>query len=327
MKHSKILITGGTGFIGAHLVKKLYNSQNKIIVFSQEPSHLFLKGLNVKIIIGDIRNYNSVLKAMKGCNYVYHLAACTLNAPKEKRKIFGVNVLGTENILKACLRLHIKKVVFVSSGSTLGFSKHERPLTERDCMDFKDNLYGQSKKLAEGKVLEYVEKGLNATIVNPGYVIGAGEIDTRRFGLFKSIAKGRIKFVYPGGGGIVAVEDLVDGIVLAMKKGKSGERYILSNTYIRLFDFYNLIARTLKKPKIKFKLPMVAYYPVYWLAAILEKTMENPPVTTENVRWHFRFRVYDSSKARKDLGWKPKVPLAESVKKAIKYYRSIGVLK
>lgn len=323
----KILITGGTGFIGSNLVKKLYNGKDRIIIYAKDPTHPFLKGLDVEIIEANIKDYFSLLKAVKGCDYVYHLAACTLSTAKDRDEIFGTNVFGTENVMKACLKCGVKKAVYVSSGAVLGFSDEERPITEDDSTDFKDNLYAQSKKLGEDKVLEYVAKGLDAAIVLPGYVMGAGEIDQRRFGLFKSIARGRIKFTYPGGGGTVAVEDLVDGLILAMKKGKSGERYILSNAYVRLFDFYNLIAKILKKPKIMLRLPKATYYPMYMAAAILQKLMKSPPIATENIRWHYNFRVYDSSKAKKELGWEPKVPLEESIRRAVEYYRSIGVLK
>ena len=322
----KILVTGGTGFIGSNLVKKLYNNKNKITVFADSTYHHFLKGLKIKIVKGDIRNYKAVFHAVNGHDYVYHLAASTLNSVHEKKKIFEVNVQGTENVMKACLKSGVKKAIYVSSSAALGFSKYERSLTEKDNMDFKDNLYGQSKKLGEDKVLEYVAKGLNAAIVLPSYVLGAGEIDPKRYGLFKSIANNRIRFTYPGGGGTVAVEDLVDGIVLAMEKGKTGGRYILSNEYVRLFDFYNLIAKILKKPKIRLKIPKITYHLMYLLGLILEKIMKNPPITTESVRWHFNYRVYDSTKARKELGWKPKISLAESIRRTAKYYKSIGIL-
>ncbi len=323
----KIMVTGGTGFIGSNLVKKLYGGKDKIAVYAKDPFHPFLEGLDIEIMQGDIRDYASLLKAIKGCDYVYHLAACTLSAQKDREEIFSTNVLGTENVMKACLKCGVKKAVYASSGAVLGFFNDERPMSEENSMDFWDNLYAQSKKLGEEKVLDYVAKGLNAAIVLPGYVIGAGEVDQRRYGLVKSIAKGRIKFTYPGGGGTVAVEDLVDGLMLAMKKGKAGERYLISNQYIRLFDFYNLIAGILKKPKIRLRLPKATYYLMYMLAKILQKSMKNPPIATENIRWHYRFRAYDSAKARKELGWAPKVPLEESIKRAIEYYRSIGVLK
>lgn len=325
---NKILVTGATGFIGSNLVKKLNNSKNKITIFAKNSHHPFLNGLKLKRIEGDIRDYKSVLKAVKGCGYVYHLAACSLNSPREKERIFSTNVLGTENVMKACLKSNVKKAVHVSSCSALGFSKNEKiKLSEKDYLDFKDHIYGQSKKLGEDKVQEFVAEGLNAAIVIPAYVVGAGEVDTARYDLFKSIARGRIKFAYPGGIGTVAVEDVVDGISLAMEKGKAGQRYILSNENIRLFDSYNLIASILKKPKIRLKLPRVSYYPMYLLAAILQGISRDSPLLTETVRWAYNFRYYDSTKAQKELGWKPRISLEESYKRAIIYYKTIGIIK
>jgi len=324
----KILVTGATGFIGSNLVKRLYNGKNKITIFAENTYHPFLKELRIKRVKGDVRDYKTVLNTVKGSDYVYHLAACSLNSPKDKKEIFGVNVLGTENVMKACLEVNVKKVVHVSSGSALGFSKDKkRKLDENDYLDFKDQLYGQSKKLGEDKVKEYVAKGLNATIVLPPYVLGAGEIDQARFGLFKSIARGRVKFAYPGGGGTVAVEDLAEGLVLAMKKGRAGERYILSNENASYFDRCNLIAKILKKPRIRIKLPSITYYPMYLLGMILPILLKNPPITTETIRWSYSFRYYDSSKARKELGWLPKISLEQSFRNAIEYYKKIGVLE
>lgn len=324
---AKILITGGTGFIGSHLAKKLYNKKNEIVIFAKDGSHQYLKGLDVRIIKGDIRDYDAVLKAVKGCDYVYHLAANTSSNKNDKELLFSTNVNGTEKVLKASLKSKVKKVVYVSSGSTLGYYKDERPLAEDAAIDFIDNAYAQSKKIGEDKAVEYAKKGLNVSIVLPAYVLGAGVVDKRQVNLFRSISSGRIKFTYPGGGGTVAVEDLVDGIVLVMEKGKPGERYLLSNEYVRLFDFYNLIARIMKKPKIRLKIPRIAYYPMYILGFALGRMMKNPPITEESVRWHFNYRVYDSAKAKKELGWNPKITLAESIKRAIEYYKSTGALK
>ena len=323
----RILITGGTGFIGSHLARRLYNKKNKIVIFAKDAYHPFLKGLKIKVIKGDVRVFNAVLKAVRGCDYVYHLAANTSSNKNDKGLLFSTNVNGTENVFKASLKSNVKKVVYVSSGSTLGYYKDERPLAEEGATDFIDNVYAQSKKIGEDKAAEYAKKGLNVSIVLPAYVLGAGVVDKRQANLFRSISSGRIKFTYPGGGGTVAVEDLVDGIILVMEKGKQGERYLLSNEYVRLFDFYNLIARIMKKPKIRLKIPRIAYYPMYILGFALGRLMKNPPITEESVRWHFNYRVYDSAKAKKELGWKPRVTLAESIKRAVEYYKSTGALK
>ena len=324
---NKILVTGATGFIGSNLIKKLNDSKNEITVFAKNSSHPFLEGLRLKRVIGDVRDYNAIASAIKGCDYVYHLAACSLNSLKEKDEIFSVNISGTENVMKASLELGVKKVVHVSSCSVLGFvTNKEDTLNEENTLDFKDQIYGQSKKLGEDKVQEYVKKGLNATIVIPAYVIGAGEVDPNRYVLFQSISRGRIKFAYPGSVGTIAVEDLVDGIILAMERGKPYQRYILSNKNIQLFDLYNLIAKILNKPKIRIKIPRISYYPMYFLGAILQRTLKKPPLSTETVRWAFNYRCYDSSKAQKELGWIPKIKLDESLMRAKQYYKSIGVI-
>lgn len=324
---NRVLVTGGTGFIGSQLVKKLYEERNEITVFAKESSHPFLEGLNLKRVIGDVRDYDAVASAIKGCDYVYHLAACSLNSLKEKDEIFSVNISGTENVMKACLESGVKKVVHVSSCSVLGFStSKEDILNENNFLDFKDQIYGQSKKLGEDKVQEYAKKGLNVSIVIPAYVIGAGEVDSGRFVISQSISKGRIKFTYPGSVGTIAVEDIVDGIIKAMENGKPCQRYILSNENIPLFDLYNLIAKTLNKPKIRIKLPRISYYPMYFLGAILQRILKKPPISTETVRWAFNYRCYDSSKAQKELGWKPKIRLDESLKRALEYYKAIGAI-
>lgn len=324
---NRILVTGGTGFIGSQLIKKLYNDKNEITVFAKESFHPFLEGLKLKRIAGDVRDYDAVSNAVKGCDYVYHLAACSLDSLKEKDEIFSVNISGTENVMKASLESGVKKVVHVSSCSVLGFAKNKRDtLSEESNFPDKDRVYARSKKLGEDKVQEYVKKGLNAAIVIPAYVIGAGEIDAGRFVIFQSISRGRIKFTYPGSIGTVAVEDLADGFILAMEKGKPGQRYILSNMNIELFDFYNLIAKMMSKPRIKLKLPRISYYPMYLLAAVLQRTFKNPPLSTEIIKWAYNYRNYDSSKARKELGWKPKIKLDESLRRAMRYYKEIGVL-
>ena len=326
---NKILVTGGSGFVGANLVRNLYNSNNQITIYSLKGHiHPFLKGLNIKIKEGDIRDYNSVLNAIKGHDYVYHLAALTYNTLDRKKEVFSVNIDGTENVMKACLACKVKKVVHVSTCGVLGFSKKKNVLlNESNNLDFKDNIYAQSKKLSEDVVKKYAAKGLNATIASPSFVIGAGEIDPARYVLCNSISKGRIKFTFPGSGGTVGVEDLVEGIILTMEMGKKGEKYILSNVNVSLYDRYNLIARLLNKPKIKFVIPRYAYYVMYMLGAIAQKFLRNPAISTEAVRWYFNYRNFDNTKAQKELGWRPKTPLKESIKRAIDYYKKIGVLE
>ena len=322
----KILVTGGTGFIGANLIRKIHKG-NTITAFALSDSHPFLKGIPVKIIKGDLRDYDAVRKAMKGQDEVYHLAASTSNDRAKLKEIMDMNVKGTGNVLLAAEEEGVKGVVYVGSGSALGFSRRKRLLCEKDHFDMKDNIYAQSKYLGEQKVEEWAKKGLRAMIVLPGYVMGEGEVDPVRFGLMRSINENRIWFTYPGGGSIVDVEDLADGIILAMKKGRPGERYGLSVHNTTLFDFYNLIARFMGKRPIRIKIPGILYYPFFALGWVLGKIMPHPPINAEVVRWHFTYKWLDNTKARTELGWKPKHSLDDTIKRTIAHYRKRGILK
>lgn len=321
----KIFITGGTGFLGANLVRKLCSSGKDVtILVHGKKDHPFLKGLKIKRKIGNVRDYNSVLKSMKGCNYVYHLAAILAPNVRGKNDMFDVNIIGTENVMRAALENKIRKIVHASSTSVFGYSKKKKQRinekseyqTEKD-----QNSYGYSKKLAEEKVLDYVAKGLNATIIHPCSIVGEGEETPLFLTLVKSISKGRIKFVFPGGTSFVDVGDVVRGLILAMEHGKKGQRYILSSHYMELIEQFNAIAEELKKPPIRIRLPKISYYPALMIAKIMEKTIKNPLITVEALKHAYGYRNFDSSKAKKELGWKPKVSYQESVSKAIEYYK------
>jgi nucleoside-diphosphate-sugar epimerase len=325
--NKKILVTGGTGFVGVNLVRELLKRKERVTVFSLAESHPLLDGMKVKMIIGDVRDKKAVENSLKGVEYVYHLAASSLNTKEKWQEIFDVNVRGTKNVLECSLKAKVKKVVYVGSAATLGFSAKVTPLGEDKSIDFKDNLYEQSKKIAENEVEAFITKGGSASIALPGFVIGAGEVDPARYGLWKSIDKNRIKFTYPGGSGVVAVKDLVSGLMLVMKKGKSGERYALSSEYVSLYDLYNCVAKTMGKKTIRWKIPSAMYFPMYLFGFALEKIMRSPPLTREAVRWHFNHKWVDGSKAKKELGWDPKISLNEAIEETLRYYESRKILR
>ena len=316
----KIFISGATGFLGSHLVKTLYNSGCDItILIHKNSSHPLLEWLRIRKKKGDVRNYNSVLKAMKGNDYVYHLAGLRSSYASKKEDIFDTNIFGTENVMKASLESGVKRVVHVSTSYVLGFSRSENVKLNENSNAIQNNgLYSKSKRIGEERVQKYVAKGLKAIVVNPCRIIGPGERYTGR--LMKEISERRINFAPFQGECLVDVRDAVNGIILAMKKGKPGQRYILAGEFRTLKDQYNTIAGILNKPKIRLQFLRTAYYPAHFVARITDIFTARKG-KAKAASPNFRFRDYDVTKAKKDLGWEPKIKFEESVRQSINYYK------
>lgn len=329
----KIFVTGATGFVGSNLVKRLADNGNEVTILARQKSdHPFLSDLNVKKIIGDITNIESVKKGMEGCDFVYHVAAFISFNKYDFDKLYSVNVLGTKNVVIAALESDVKKLVYTSAGATIGISENKNILLDENSSDsYMDNndVYAQTKKLAEAEVLEACKKGLNAVIVNPATVYGQGDksLNSGSGSIIKDIYYNRVKMAPPGGTSVVSIDDVVEGHLLAMEKGKSGERYILSNKNLEYIDLFNMIATVVEAKKIKIKIPYIFHYPAFLSALLLEKSLNlfnkrSWLLTPQIVSSTFRFKYFKSIKARTELGWTPAVDFKTAVKKAFDYYKS-----
>jgi len=327
---AKVFVTGASGMVGANLVKRLVQDiEDVTVLLRTTSSHPFLDNLKVKKVYGDLFDFDSVKKGMKGCDYVYHLAGFISYNKKDKKKMFDVNVLGTRNAMKAALDLNIKKVVHASSTAAIGISDSKRDVLNEE-IEFKKRLknigYMYSKKLAEDEVIKTHKKGLNVCMVNPSTIIGAGDEKMNSGSVFKNIKNNRMKVAPPGGNSIVAVSDVVDGLILAMKKGRSGQKYILNTQNIEYIDMFNAIAKEVGSKKIKQKLTNLSYYPLILIATLMEKINNNSKLTSEVLFFSFRYRYFDSSKAKKELGWVPKQDLNVAVKEAMDFYEKRGLI-
>jgi len=327
---AKVFVTGASGLVGANLVKRLVqNKEDVIVLVRKTSSHPFLDNLKFMKVYGDIRYFSSVKRGMKGCDYVYHLAGLISYNKKDRKNMFDVNVLGTRNVMKAALDLKIKKVVHTSSTAAIGISDSKRGILNEK-IEFKKRLknigYMYSKKLAENEVIKAHKEGLNVCMVNPSTIIGDGDEKMNSGSVFKNIKNNRIKAAPPGGNSIVAVSDVVDGLILAMKKGRGGKRYILNAQNIEYIDMFNIIVKGVGAKKINHKLPNIAYYPLVSIATLMEKINSNSRLTSEVLFFSFRYRYYDSSKAKKELGWVPKKDLDAAVKEAVDFYEKRGLI-
>jgi dihydroflavonol-4-reductase len=327
---AKVFVTGASGMVGANLVKRLVQNKDEVtILVRKTSSHPFLDDLEVKRVYGDMGDFNSIKRGMKGSDYVYHLAGYISYNKKDRKKLFDINASGTRKVMKAALNLKIKKVVHCSSTAAIGIGDSKGDILDEES-EFKPRFkkigYMYSKKLAEDEVLKAYEEGLNVCLVNPSSIMGAGDEKMNSGALFKNIKDNRLKAATPGGNSIVAVSDVVEGLILAMEKGRSGRRYILNSQNIEYIDLFNIIAKVVDSKRIKRKIPKIAYYPLVFVAWLLEKVDKNAKLTPEVLFFSFRYRYFDSSRAKKELGWTPEQDLKATIREAVDYYEKRGLI-
>lgn len=253
-----IFITGSTGLVGSHLIKRLLNDDVKIKALYRKniPFH----HINIEWIQGDILDPVLLDDCLTNVDEVYHCAAKVSFNPKNKKELFKTNVEGTANIVNACLNNNVKKLLHVSSVSALG--RLRKNLTVDEAMQWSEetnnSVYGESKYLAEMEVWRGIAEGLNAVIINPTIILGAGDWSKGSSEIFKTVYK---EFPYYSDGvtGFVDVEDVVSAMIELMKSNISSERFIINAENISYKDLFEMIAETFhKKPPHKKVTPLMA---------------------------------------------------------------------
>ncbi|MFH0829652.1 MAG: NAD-dependent epimerase/dehydratase family protein [Candidatus Aenigmatarchaeota archaeon] len=298
-----ILVTGATGRIGRHLVPALLKKGEKVRVLVRDQDKARgLWGGSVQIIHGDIMDRSAVFEAMKGIDVVYHLAAQVSNAPR--KEMFRINLEGTRNILEAG---HGKRLVYLSSSSVYGkiYGKGSRSTITEKTPFVPTDVYGESKAAADKLARE-----LGAVVLRPTLVYGPGcdEGFLKLFGMVK-----RMKAVIAGSGKNrlqwTHVDDLVSALVLAKDKGRPGEAYdIVSDDARTQEELLGVIARVqgVKPPKL--------HVPLWLLRTVGRLFVKSSAVDTIAAD-----RIFDCTKAKRELGWQPKVRYEEGIGGALKH--------
>jgi len=327
----KVFVTGATGFIGSklcmklaglgHQVHALYRSESKAGILFHPDIHLFK---------GDILDYDSLKNAMNGCRQIYHLAAFTDVWIKDESRIYELNVTGTLNILNAALETGIKDIVISSTAGVFGPSLDGNEVTETSIrqMDFFIE-YERTKAIAEEMSLEFLQSGLNIRIVNPTRVFGPGVLNPSNSvtKLIASYIAGKWRII-PGHGNSVGnyvfIDDAVNGHLLAMEKGRSGEKYIIGGNNISYNDFFNLLGEISGKRRLMVKVPLTPIYFASDLAMMINRVTGVKPFITKELIRKFNYNwLVNSQKAMSDLGYKP-TPLTVCLTKTIDWIRENG---
>jgi dihydroflavonol-4-reductase len=298
-----ILVTGGAGLVGNELIKQLL-AQGKTVkaIYNKSPL-AFSNSTALTSVQCDILDVYALEDAMQGVTEVYHCAAIISFMPKDEHKLYKINVEGTANVVNACLNAGVRKLLYVSSVSALGRIRMGEIINET--MEWKEDVsnskYGHSKYLAEMEVWRGVAEGLNAVMVNPVIILGAGDWNEGSTKLFKSVYDG-FPWYTTGTTGFVAVQDVANAMIQLMQADITAEKFIISAENETYQAILNMMAKAFnKKAPSKKVTPFLAA--ITWrLEAIKSKfTGSTPLITKETAVTSLAEVKFDNSKLLKFL--------------------------
>ncbi len=326
----RVLVTGGTGFTGSALVKRLLNEGHEVIALDYKEGIQIdnLRSMGAKTFIGTVTDKNIVEQCMVGVDIVFHLAAAfrELNVPNGY--YYDVNVNGTRIVLESAYRNGVKKFIYCSTCGVHGNVKNI-PAGENEPIAPAD-YYQKTKYEAEPIVKEYATRGMKTVILRPAAIYGPGDPE-RFFMIFKRVAKG--SFPMFGSGNTLYhplyIDNLIDAFMICMEPDKGiGREYLIAD------EEYFPIKEIVKKVGEALNVPLkISYYPVTPVVIaghIVEKVCRplriTPPIFPRRVDWYRQNRAFDITRAKKELGYTPKIGLDEGLRRTGQWYREMGYL-
>ncbi len=325
------LVTGATGFVGAAVARALARDGHKLRLLVRAGSdRRNLRGLDAELVEGNLAKPSSLPKAVMGCRYVFHVAAdyrLWVPNPLAMRK---VNVEGTVALLKISAACGVERCVYTSSVAALGLNPDGRPASEYTMVDESQLIgaYKRSKYDAQEAVRALALGGQDIVIVNPSTPVGPGDVKPTPTGrMIVDAANGRMPAYVNTGLNVVHVDDVADGHVLALKKGRAGDMYILGGEDLMLRELLGMIAGLSMRRRPMLRLPIGPLMP---LAAVMEWSASRsgtpPMMTREVLRMARKKMFFSSAKAVKELGYAPR-PARVAVEDALEWFGTQGMLR
>lgn len=325
----KVLVTGSNGFLGSWLMNRLVQDGHEVsILIRKKPHHDSALPHGVKVFLGDITQPATLSPALKDQQLVYHLAGLVAYSKEEREALFRINVQGTENILKHAIANKVQRVLVSSSVVAVGASFQAEILNEDSLYTLAPYhlSYHESKREMERIFQNYIREGrIDGLIVNPSTIYGAGDASKSSRSTQLKVAQGRLHFYPPGGVSVVAVEDVVDGMIKAMEKGRSGERYILAGENLPLKEVFRMIAQVAGVSAPTIPLPPFVFKGLACLDEKLHQVGRRGPLPAERALVAMMYHWYDSSKAKKELGFSNK-PAMEAIASSVQWMKTNNLL-
>jgi nucleoside-diphosphate-sugar epimerase len=326
----KTLVTGGTGHLGANLVRKLIERGEDVraLVLPGDPARRALEGLPLELVEGDLRDPRTLGRAVRDVSRLYHAAAVVSTLEADEPLLFDANVLGTRNLLRAAREAGVGRVVVTGSFSAVGHREDGRPSSEEDPFNPFGKImpYEKSKAGVEHEALKAVVEGQEVVIATSCAIIGPHDYVPSRMGrTICDYANGKLRAYLPGGFPFVAARDIVSGHLLAMDKGRSGQKYIIASEYRSTDDWMDMLERVTGR-KRPVRLPTAVMLPIATVSEALVKTFAPTyPLrfTAGAVRILSLCRKADTSKAQQELGFVP-TRVEDAVREAYEWFVAEG---
>ena len=327
-----VLVTGASGFVGSAVARRLCarGFAVRALVRPSSPRDN-LQGLDVTPVEGDLMVPQSVEAATRGARHVFHVAADYRLWARDPEEIVRHNLEGTRAVMQAALACGVERVVYTSSVATLSLKDTSAPVDETAPLDPADAIgaYKRSKVVAERLVERMVaEEGLPAVIVNPSTPIGPRDIKPTPTGrIIVEMANGRMPAFVETGLNLAHVDDVAEGHLLALDKGRVGERYILGGEDVALRDMLGAIAVLVGRKAPTVALPRAPLYPLAYLAeAAARVTGKAPFLTVDSLKMSSHQMFFSSEKARRELGYRTR-PYREALADAVAWFRQAGYVR
>jgi dihydroflavonol-4-reductase len=326
-----ILVTGGAGFIGSHLVERLLEQGEAVRVLEHPKARVAHLPLDrIELVRADIRDCQAVVRAVRGCAQVYHLAANPNLWTQRRGEFAQVNYQGAVTVLEAALKAGAHRVLHTSTESILTRATQTSPIAEDQSVTIRDVIgpYCRSKFLAERHALKLGRRGAPVVIVNPTLPIGPGDYGrsppTR---MILDFCLGKRHEYLDAELNIIDVRDVADGMLRAMERGRPGRRYLLGHENVSIRSVFNTLARLTGLPapvwRVPYAVALATAYVSEWAADVF--THRAPAATVTGVKLTRRRMHFDGRRSLRELGLHPR-PVAQSLADAVAWFRAVGWL-
>lgn len=325
----KAFVTGATGFLGAHVARVLAEQGAELRLLVRSTSDLRnIEGLKADRVTGDLRSPASLEKAVAGCDTVFHVAADYRLWVRDPEQMYRSNVEGTRALLEAARKNGVGRVVYTSSVATMGFSSNGTIADEESPVAMADMIghYKRSKFMAEQVALEAGAAGQHVVVVNPSTPVGEMDIKPTPSGrIVVDFLKEKFPAYVDTGLNLVDATECARGHVMALEKGRSGQRYVLGGENLTLKQILDKLAAITGLPSPKIQVPYVMALATGVVDEIFTGWIRGrePRATIDAVRMGRKKMFVSSAKAERELGWQI-VPVEEALRRAVAWFRAKG---